>query len=235
MKNEWIVKLTDSAKFSRCALYGDFGCSQWDQSMQCAEDLERDTILKDRKIEYINFICQMVHTSTGFVRRALKKIDQAGMCMPCFGRAIFDILFLEDIIGRVERGELKIENEDPKLCSKETFANLCTHARREQSYGLATLSRECTGKVQWKEVVTLINFAEDLSRTGDDQLKPGNRFFTRCQEFTEDILRHREERVDPGKITELVMDSVSLETMSSLSLFVPKNKLPGKRTKKPRK
>lgn len=240
-KNEWIAKLTDSSKFCRCAFDGALECSQWDQSMRCAEDLERDRILKDRKNKYFDFIYQLVRNADGFVRRALMEMGQSGLCMPCFGRAIFDILLAEDMIGCVQRMELPLERQDPEfidqshglheILRREMFPDICTHVRREQSYGLATLFRRCIGEVYWKDIVAVLNFAKELSRSSDDPPSSGDKFFKMIPEFSEDMLQHREQRVDLGRVTELVLASVPLENnekLRSLPWFVPKNMLPRK-------
>ena len=123
-----------------------------------------------------------------------------------------------------------------EMLRKEMYPDICTHGRREQSYGLATLFRMCIGEVYWKDIVAVLNFAKELSRSSDDPPSSGDKFFTMIPEFTEDMLQHREQRVDPGRVTELVLASVPLENnekLRSLPWFVPKNMLPRKDPEKP--
>lgn len=96
---EWRKRLVFSHYFHRCipveASRGQYQCVYWDTHVTTAGDPDRNLHRKKHRLRYFAWAKAFCDSLDPNVDTALTTLSQAGQCIPCFGRSIYESLILE--------------------------------------------------------------------------------------------------------------------------------------------
>ena len=149
---EWKNRLLNSSAHKRCRenKTGMSLCEYWDSSFHFAEDPELDRQRKIDKANYILWIEHFAKEADGHIRSSLATFNEAGLCMPCLGRDLYDYLRGEYAILHLYKAKGKKASKQRKAICAGLCDSLCEK-----------VICAC-GKPHYKEMALLLNHGKSF-------------------------------------------------------------------------
>jgi hypothetical protein len=178
---EWKNRLLDSSAHKRCRenKAGVSECQYWDSAFHSAENPELD---RQRKIDIANYrlwIEHFVKEADGHVRSSLATFNDAGFCMPCLGRVLYDFLRGEYALLHLDKGK-----------GKEASKRRQTICATQCNSLFADVIQAC-GKPHYKQIALMLNHGTRIEVPFEGGVLGTMNFRDIKTEFTPRMLRYR--------------------------------------------
>jgi hypothetical protein len=196
----WRRQLVDSSTYKRCRENDDglSTCEYWDGPFRETQHIKLNQELKVEKENYRLWIDRFAKESDGHIRSALKTLDEAGCCVPCLGRGLFDFLRGQAMLplrfGQPQSRENIPSVKAPTAPIKKTGR---TAIRKMQvvsashCWALIRGLQATATRPHYKEISVLLQHATSIAAPLRNGVQDGMDFRSIKTDFTPRLLRYR--------------------------------------------
>ncbi len=222
----WKTQLLDSSQAARCH---NRDCEYWDQHYNSSDDPILDHLRQlDGQFYFVwaSALCSHLGRAED---QALQTLCDRGMCMPCFGRALYCILRTEYIAQMcmldsewAALAGLKDLRGDPIVSLKHPDRRTAHVLLNDTAYCAARFMAGFTGRPHFTQLAILLNCGTSFPVSSADGSEVRYNFSVISTEFSGDMLRKRAKAgfFRPYHSFSLVVRHMSVERLWDLVAFM---------------